>query len=422
MNEPVSETKTGSVAFRCRGHINIRGTHAKTLELTSDADISESGTCIIGVSCEVDEEALLQLRGAVRIRLVCGAAEDTLTARINPLFRRGDPIIFRRNPDPGPRTFAVGASKGSAMLDRDLIKALKDPDAELVVEVEQVLEQDMSEGALFIVGTPIGNPADISARALDTLQSVDLIAAEDTRTLKDLLDLHGIKCKATSFHDHNERSRTPQLLERIARGDRIALVSDAGMPLLSDPGYNLVRAAREQDVLITVVPGPDAVTSALAISGLAPNDFRFIGFLPRKSGARQRIFADLKAEPYTLVFFEAPHRILDTLQDLHEVLGERETVVCKNLTKFGEDVSRGSPAELIETISARGTPRGELAVVVSGAAPDPESGTADVSPEIISMITALLRDNVPTKTIAAALAGTGAMNRRDAYDLVVKLK
>ena len=412
-----------TLVIRCRGHANIRGTHAKTLELTGDSEISASGTCIIGVDCDCDEDALLKMHGAVRVSLTCGGIQDSFSARINPFFRRGDPIIFRRNPDPGPRTFAVGASKGASMLTRELITALKQPDAELIVEIESGSAGDHPEGALFIVGTPIGNEADISMRALDTLQSVDLIAAEDTRTIRTFLDRHGIKCKAVSFHDHNERSRTPQLIEKLAGGERIALVSDAGMPLLSDPGFNLVRAAHEHDILITVVPGPDAVTAALAVAGIAPNDFRFVGFLPRKKGARQRLFTDLKPAPHTTVFFEAPHRILETLADLHEILGDREVVVCKNLTKFGEEILRGTPLEVSETIMAAGQPRGELAVVLSGtgnAADD--DNDAGVGLDLLKMVEALIQGGVPTKTIAAALSKASAMSRKEAYDYIVGLK
>jgi len=410
------------LALICRGHANIRATHAKTLELTGDSELTASGTCIVGVDCVFDEDALLALRGGIRVRLTCGGCEDSFTARINPLFRRGDPLIFRRNPDPGPRTIAVAASKGSSMLDRDLIAALKQPDAALRVDIEPLRTDDAPRGALFIVGTPIGNDADISLRALDTLQSVDLIAAEDTRTLKTLLDRHGIRCKAVSFHDHNERSRTPQLLERIASGERIALVSDAGMPLLSDPGFNLVRAAHEEGVLITVVPGPDSVTAALAVSGIAPNDFRFVGFLPRKSGARRRLFADLKSAPHTTVFFEAPHRILDTLADLEAELGDRDVAVCKNLTKFGEEILRGSARQVCERIAQNGQPRGELAVVLAGSGAAQEQAGGDIVPDLAKMVEALLKDGVATKTIAAALASAGNMNRRDAYEYVVGLK
>lgn len=414
---------TDLFVLRCRGHVNIRATHAKTLELTADEAITEAGTCIIGVDCQVDEEALLKLRGAIRVRLSCGGAEDVLTARINPFYRRGDPLIFRRNPDPGPRTFAVAASKGAAMLDRELVAALKRVDADLIVEIEQLAEEGEAGGALFVVGTPIGNEADISGRALDTLQSVDLVAAEDTRTIKAFLDRHGIRCRTVSFHDHNERQRTPQVIEKLLAGDRVALVSEAGMPLVSDPGFNLVRAAHESGIPVTVVPGPDAVTSALSVSGIAPNDFRFIGFLPRKSGARQKLFADLKAVSYTTVFFEAPHRILETLADLRAVLGDRDVVVCKNLTKPGEEIIRGEPEHVADRMAANGQPRGELAIVVSGL---PSTGDEDARPELApdleTMVESLLSDGVPTKTIAAAMAKATDMNKRDAYEFVIAMK
>lgn len=412
-----------TVTISCRGHPNIRASHAKTLELTGDGEITSAGTCIVGVSCRYDEEALLGLRGSVRIRLTCGAIEDALTARVNPLFRRGDPLIVRRGPEPAPRTFCIAASKGSSMLDRRLVAALAEPGAELAVTVEPLASQSVERGVLFIVGMPIGNEADISLRALDVLASVDSVAAEDTRTVRAFLDRHGIRCSAVSFHDHNERTRTPQLLQRLAAGERIALVSEAGMPLVSDPGFNLVRAAHEEEILVTVVPGPDAVTASLAVSGIAPHDFRFIGFLPRKKGARRRLLATLAPASYTTVFFEAPHRILETLDDLEATLGERPVVVCKNLTKFGEAVLRGTARNVRETIAAGGEPRGELAVVVAGAGPPSEDDEAGgISAELARMVEALIEEGLPTKTIAAALAGAAGWSRREAYDYVVRIR
>lgn len=410
-----------AVTLRCRGHPNIRATHPKTIELTSDDDLSASGTCIVGVSCHYDEEALLALRGSVRVTLSCGGFSDTLTARVNPLYRGDDPIILRRSAEAGPRALCIGASKGAARLDRDLVAALARADAELVVTLERQGAQDPVPGVLFLVGMPLGNESDVSGRALDVLASVDRVAAEDTRTTRQFLDRHGIRRPTLSFHDHNERGRTPQVVERLLAGERIALVSEAGMPLVSDPGFHLVRAAHEAGLTVTVVPGPDAVTASLAVAGIAPNDFRFLGFVPRKSGARRRLFADLKAAPYTSVFYEAPHRILETLDDIGREFGPRPMALCKNLTKFGEEVLRGDALAVRGQIEAAGAPRGELVIVIEGAPASPASAAA-AEGDLGAMAAALVRDGVPTKTIAAAYAKAAGIGRREAYEHVVRLK
>ncbi|MEM1046791.1 MAG: 16S rRNA (cytidine(1402)-2'-O)-methyltransferase [Pseudomonadota bacterium] len=419
--------RAASATIHARGHANVRASHAKTLELIDGTDLTASGTCIIGVEARYDEEALLALRGGIRVHLAAGAHEDVLTARINPLYRRGDPLILRRSSEPGPRSFAIAASKGAAQLDRALIAALAHPEAELRIDIESLAAEDEIEaGALFVVGMPIGNEADISLRALDTLQSVDLVAAEDTRTIRGFLDRHGIRCRSLSYHDHNERGRTLQILERLDAGDRVALVSEAGMPLLSDPGFHLVRAAREAGHLITVVPGPDSVTSALSVSGLPPNDFRFIGFLPRKRGAREQVLAGLKSARYTTLLFEAPHRLLETLEDLRAAFGERDMAVCRNLTKFGEEVLRGTPADLADKLAERGQVRGEIVLVIAGA-PEaaPAGGDAiadDLGIDVRRLVAELIGAGTPAKVIAGALAAATGVSRRDAYATVTAVK
>jgi len=410
------------VILRARGHPNIKASHAKTFELTADPSITSAGTCIIGVEVEADEDALLALRGAVTVTLDCGGVEDRATARINPLYRRGDPLIFRRREVPEPRTFAIAASKGSSQLNRDLVAALAQPGAELIVTIEERRDQTTGDGVLFVVGMPIGNPSDISLRALDVLDSVDTVIAEDTRTARAFLAGHGIQADTVSFHDHNERDKTPWVIDRLQGGARIALVSEAGMPLVSDPGFPLVRAAVEAGLLVTPVPGPDAVTAALSVAGLPTDDFRFIGFPPRKSGDRKRFFAGLAEATYTTVFFEAPHRIVDTLGDLGSVIGDRRVVICRNLTKFGEDKRAGSCAELVERLTAEGTQRGELAIVVEGAAPAARTDATEMTGDLAPFVQHLADEGLPTKAIASALAKTTGMKRKDAFDLVLRAK
>ena len=406
----------------CKGHPNIRATHAKTFELTTDDTITQTGTCIIGVQCAYDEDALFQLRGRVRITLKAGELEDIVLARINPSFRRGDPLIFRRNDKTQPRTFCTSASKGSSGLDRDLINALQKEDAELQIVIEALDDDQAVEGVLYVVGMPIGNMADLSLRALDTLQSVDAILCEDTRTTRQMLSDFGISAELISYHDHNERSRVQKMIERLQSGGRLAIVSEAGMPLISDPGYHIVSAAVEEGLEVVPVPGPDAVTTALSISGVSPTDFRFVGFMPRKSGARKKIFEEIKRVSYTLVFFESPHRIIQTMEDIKDVLGGRHVVVCRDMTKHTQDIYRGASDDIIEVFSQMDQPRGELTVLVQGVENDEVPEADGVAPDHMAFVQALVDEGCPTKLLAKALAQTTGMKRRDAFAMVVEMK
>ena len=220
-------------------------------------------------------------------------------------------------------------------------------------------------GKLFIVGTPIGNIEDITLRALRTLREVDLIAAEDTRHTGLLLARHDIRKPMVSYHEFNEAKRTPELLSQLREGKHIALVSDAGMPTLSDPGLRLVRSATEAGIAVEVVPGPSAITMALAISGLPAAPFLFYGFLPHKSGHRRKALGNLAPLPYTLVFFESPYRLLKSLADMRETLGNRRAVIARELTKKFEEVLRGDLDALLKELENR-TIKGEITVLVEG--------------------------------------------------------
>lgn len=220
------------------------------------------------------------------------------------------------------------------------------------------------KGRLYLVGTPIGNLGDISARALETLREVDLVAAEDTRQTAKLLRHFGIRVPTVSYHEHNAARREPELLERLERGDRIALVTDAGMPGISDPGASLVSLAARCGIEVQVIPGASALTAALALSGLDVTRFVFEGFPPREGKARRRIFRQLAQEPRAIVFFEGPHRLVASLRDLAAILGsERPVAVCRELTKMHEQVFRGTLAEAAAHFEAN-PPRGEVTLVV----------------------------------------------------------
>ena len=221
------------------------------------------------------------------------------------------------------------------------------------------------KGRLYLVGTPIGNLGDITARALEVLRTVDLIAAEDTRQTAKLLNHFELHVPMASYHEHNAARREPELLERLGRGERIALVTDAGMPAISDPGASLVHSAAERGIEVQVVPGPSALTSALALSGLEATRFVFEGFPPREGKARRRLLRQLVGEHRAIVFFEGPHRLGATLRDLAAILGpDRPVAVCRELTKLHEEVFRGTLAEAAAHYAAH-PPKGEATLVVS---------------------------------------------------------
>jgi 16S rRNA (cytidine1402-2'-O)-methyltransferase len=412
------------VLIHCKGHPNIRASHAKTFEVTRDLDLTASGTCIIGVDAQYEEGALLALRGAVQMTLRCGPHEDTATARINPKYQTGAPLIWRRMPTPEPRTFCIGLDKGASQLNRDLIKALQQEGAELEITVAPLEIQDSEgDGILYLVGTPIGNMDDFSPRALSVLQSVDMVLCEDTRTTKELLSPFGIEAHLTAFHDHNERARTPEMIDRLRQGARLALVSDAGMPLISDPGFPLVRAVREAGLTVTAVPGPDAVTTALSIAGIPPDDFRFMGFLPRKPTLRRTRFEELRTTPYTCVFYEAPHRIEKTLSEIAEILPDRDIALCRNLTKFGEKVLTGPAAEVLARIEAGEAVNGELVLILAGAPPKDDTLDAPADAGAIDrMLESLVAAGLPTKALGDALAKATGIPRRDGFAKVQAMK
>lgn len=238
---------------------------------------------------------------------------------------------------------------------------------------EQEVSAGPEPGTLYLVGTPLGNLEDITLRAQRILQEVDLVAAEDTRRTRRLLTHLGVKAPIVSYYRHNEKQRSAELVERIRQGVDVALVSDAGMPLISDPGSLLVSAALEAGVVVIAVPGPTAVTTALVVSGLDSQRYAFEGFIPRTSRERETRLAELAQEPRTMVIYEAPHRLLRTLTDLQRSLGNRAAAVARELTKLHEECVRGDISDLLRYFQAQ-PPRGECVVVVAGAkglAPEP---------------------------------------------------
>jgi 16S rRNA (cytidine1402-2'-O)-methyltransferase len=240
---------------------------------------------------------------------------------------------------------------------------------------------DMS-GRLYLVATPIGNLEDITYRALRILREADLIACEDTRHTRKLLDHYGISKPLTSYHEHNEAARAQELVAKLHADANVALVSDAGMPLVSDPGYRVVAAAIAAGIQVIPIPGPSAGVAALAASGLPTDSFYFGGFLPAKSGQRNRVLEALRDNSSTLIFYEAPHRILATLADVERVLGPRDVVVARELTKIYEEFLRGPVAEVRAILESRPPVKGEITLLIGKAgAPPPDATTVSEAVE-----------------------------------------
>lgn len=277
----------------------------------------------------------------------------------------------------------------------------------------------MTDGRLLLAATPLGQVGDASARLVEALGSADVIAAEDTRRVRTLAQALGVQPKGriVSFFDQNEASRVPTLVEDIVAGATVLVVSDAGMPLISDPGYRLVAACAEAGLVVTCLPGPSAVTTALAVSGLASDRFCFEGFAPRKQSARRSWLGSLAAEPRTCVFFESPRRIEECLRDAVAALGpDRRAVVCRELTKTHEEVKRGSLGELADW-AADGV-LGEITVVLAGAQPKADAAT------LVAEVLALVDEGSGVKDACAEViaAHPGAPSRRSLYDAVLEAR
>ncbi len=266
-------------------------------------------------------------------------------------------------------------------------------------------------GQLYLVATPIGNLEDITYRAVRLLREADLIACEDTRHTHKLLEHYGIQKPTISYHEHNEAERTEELASRLLAGSTIALVSDAGMPLVSDPGYRLVRAAIECGVPVYAVPGPSAVLTALAASGLPTDSFHFGGFLPVKPGQRAKVLEALAEEHATLIFYEAPHRILEALEAVEAALGPRNVVVARELTKLHEEYLRGTAAEIHAQLAARDVIKGEMTLLIGKATAPPPDDTP-----LEEAVQTLIQDGVARMDAIKQVARRRGLSKREVYD------
>ena len=265
-------------------------------------------------------------------------------------------------------------------------------------------------GTLYVVSTPIGNLEDITLRGLRVLKEVGLIAAEDTRITRKFLTHYGIKTPLTSYHRHNALAKAALLMETLNSQD-VALVSDAGTPGISDPGYELVLQAIEARVPVIPVPGSSAALASLAVSGLPAGGFLFLGFLPRRKGERRRLLSSLRTQAHTLVIFEAPHRLRDSLEDILALLGDRGMAVCRELTKVYEEVFRGSVSEAIDHFAE---PRGEFTLVLEGAAPEEAQGDL---PWAKGELSRLKKQGAKAREAVDLVALTAGMSKKEVYRL-----
>ena len=277
---------------------------------------------------------------------------------------------------------------------------------------------DPKPGTLYIVGTPIGNLEDITFRAVRILQTVDLIAAEDTRHTGRLLQHFQIKTPQMSYHEHNQNSRIPELLEHLTNGKAIALVSDAGMPGISDPGYELVKACVDGGITVVPIPGASAAITALSAAGLPTDRFVFEGFLSAKSQQRREHLESLQTEPRTLIFYESPHRLRETLQDLAEVWGsDRQIVLARELTKLYEEFWRGTITEAIAHYSQR-EPQGEYTLLLAGNPPSESQLTED---ELKSELQQLMSQGISRSQASRQLTKFTSLNRRQVYQIALAI-
>ena len=270
-----------------------------------------------------------------------------------------------------------------------------------------------SGGTLFVVATPIGNLEDLTFRAVKCLKEVDLVACEDTRRTSKLLNHLGIKKPLISCFEHNELSRIDELLGRIALGENIALVSDAGTPTISDPGFALVRAAHERGLTVCPIPGPSALVAALSVSGLPTDSFLFAGFLPRTESARRTRLQELKTQRATLVFYESPHRVVDALADMITVLGDREAFLSREITKIHEELKRARLSQISLELASREEVLGEIVLVVAGA-PAEATKSGSIEDALVRFDAEVAMGATPRQAAKEAALATG-LSGRDVY-------
>lgn len=284
---------------------------------------------------------------------------------------------------------------------------------------DSISTQKDTTGKLFVVATPIGNMEDITLRALRVLSEVDLIAAEDTRHTGRFLKHHQIEAHLMSCHEHNEEKRSEELIHRLKKGQNIALVSNAGTPSVSDPGYRLIQKSISEGIQVIPIPGVSAAIAALSVSGLPTDSFIFIGFAPRKQGKRQTLFQSLSTETRTLIFYESPRRILNVVKDLLINLGERKAVLAREITKLHEEFIRGSLSQIINQIKFKGEIKGECTLIVEGLTSEIQISEDDLQQDILK---AMDQTGEKLSEVVKKIAERHGISRKKVYDLALKIK
>lgn len=276
-----------------------------------------------------------------------------------------------------------------------------------------------NKGVLYVVATPIGNREDITLRALNILRDVDLIAAEDTRKTGSLLAHYQIKNRLISFHEHNEKKRTPEIIGKLLDGISIALVSNAGTPSISDPGYRLIEAAIANKITVSPIPGVSAATAAMSVSALPTDSFVFIGFLPRKKAKRQQFLNELAVEPRPVIFYESPKRILTLLEEIISCMGDRPAVLAREMTKLHEEFIRGSVSEILKTLKSRAEIKGECTLLIAGF-----EGKEELNSEIITteIKAALDKHQEGLSEITKSIAKKYGLSKNKVYAMALKVK
>ena len=273
-------------------------------------------------------------------------------------------------------------------------------------------------GKLFVVSTPIGNLEDITLRAVTVLKDCDVIACEDTRNTKKLLTRYGIETPLTSYHEHNEVEKSPKLLERLKDGKDVALVSDAGTPSVSDPGWRLVNLSIENNIEVVPIPGPSAVLSALVVSGLPTDSFLFLGFFPKTIGKKKELLKEVKSYPYTMVFYESARRLSRTLSLILEILGDRNICIAREMTKLYEEVIRGSVSEVISTLSKKESIKGEVTIVLGGSG----KGRGEISTEEVQRTLRAMKENGTALSDAVrTICESSGTSRNSVYRIALEI-
>jgi 16S rRNA (cytidine1402-2'-O)-methyltransferase len=424
---PAPDPAPPAAVIQFTGHPGLRATDARAWEiLDTDEWVEKPGA--IGYAPQYDPAALLALRGRVRVEIQVGLHTDVVEATVSPEYTRGGPLVFRRDTRSQARPFASQSSKAAVDLHPDLLGALRSPGGRGRITLTPIAGSGIVPGSLVLVAMPIGHQGDLPPRALDALLAADLILAEDTRVTERALRWRGIRNPIASCHEHNERHRATEVVQRLGGGQRIVLVSDAGTPLVSDPGYPILQAALQAGAHVTAIPGPSAVMLALVLSGLPVASFRFAGFAPRRPAELVPFLATTLDSDDTSVVFESAHRIETFLGELAAQAPDRPVALCKDLTKRTEQVLRGTASAVAAAFRTLDDPGGEYTVVL---APRP-ARPADTAPtssteggpgggNLESFLALLVAEGCPTAPIVKAWRKFAGIPRDEAYARVQQL-